>query len=111
MILPAIPNIQWLAPGIALTIFAATRMEHSIWFDVYLALGVLVSCTFLIFHNPKPDLNQRFDIAICVPILALMWPVILLTLILEKPWNSARWKNRLQTESDQASIKTEVNSK
>jgi|GEM_PF-6654512 len=72
-------------------------MERMIWFDLYLVIGLLVSCTFLILHNPVPDQNQRFDISICVPILAIMWPVILLTLVLEKPWNSAKWKNRLNT--------------
>lgn len=95
----SIPNGKWLIPGVGLTAYAAVRVERLIWLDVYLCVGVLVACAFLVLHNPKPDPNQRFDIAICVPILAMMWPVIVLTLVLEKPWNSPEWKNRLELDA------------
>jgi NhaP-type Na+/H+ or K+/H+ antiporter len=92
-----IPNVGWLLAGAAITAYICGRIGA--WgLAAYLLVGVLVGGAWLMFQNPKTD-SQRFDIALCVPILAAMWPIMALVLALEKPWRSAKWKNRNASDS------------
>jgi hypothetical protein len=77
-----IPNALWLFAGVGFTGYTLSLMDAPIGFLLYLAVGVILSCAFLIFENPR-DGGTRLDISLCVPILAVMWPLIRLLMILQ----------------------------
>jgi len=89
----SLPNAQWLGWGVLLTAIVLTRIPTSIYIYLYTAVGLLVACAFMAFQNPRTQPN-RFDISMCIPILAIMWPVIVFAMALSRPWNDPKWKNR-----------------
>ena len=93
MNMKSIPNSQWLAWGVALTVFVTAQVPVNLFFVLYMAAGVVVACPFLAFSNPRTQ-PKRFDIALCVPFLAAMWPVLVFAMLLSRPWNDPKWKNR-----------------
>ena len=93
-----IPNARWLGLGILFTLGLSFLKRHFPWWmHLSLVLGAGVSCVFLMFHNPKTQAN-RLDLAICVPFLAIMWPIPLFAMLVAKPWNDKKWKNRNSSE-------------
>ena len=92
-----IPNAKWLMWGTAFTFFMMCQVPSPPWMWAFTAIGLVVACAFLVFHNPKNQPN-RFDIALVVPILAMMWPVIAFAMLIGRPWNEPAWKNRNKTD-------------
>jgi len=92
--LSRIPNRRWLAIGVVLTAaLMFTQRDMPWWVHVSTLAGTVVACWFLALSNPE-DQEGRIDIAICVPLVAVMWPIFLLAMVVSKPWNDPKWKNR-----------------
>ena len=88
-----IPNLQWLAYGLALSVFVTAQVPVNVFLISYMAVGAVVASAFLAFSNPRTQ-PRRFDIALCVPFLAILWPVLGFAMLLQRPWNDPKWKNR-----------------
>lgn len=88
-----IPNARWLGLGAAMTVGAMLKVPFNAYVSAYMVVGVAVACAFMIFNNPESG-PARFDISLCVAFLSFMWPVILFTMLLTRPWNEPKWKNR-----------------
>src|SRR5687768_4758833 len=93
--LAGIHNQLWLNIGaIGTVLFLATIPPGREWFMwAYLLPGVAVAYAQLAFSNPKEQPN-RWDIVIAFPIMALLWPILLLAMLVSQPWNDPKWVNR-----------------
>ena len=108
--MPAIPNSKQLLLGAGLCIAFAAHLVLNVGYDLQplfwtLGVGLPIAFLFLMFTNPVERKPGDWGIVIAMPFVALLWPIILLVLVLQKPWDMDAWKARDRPSTDEASEK------
>ena len=105
-----VPNRKSLTGGVVVTLLLAIDMvvQHGFDFPILfltVICGLPVAFFFLMFSNPVDEEKLNLGIVIAMPICAAMWPIILLAMIVGKPWREKEWVNRESTTPSRESEK------
>lgn len=94
-----IPNRDSLLIGLAASSAFAIYMVVSHWdemggFLVAVVPGIPISFLFFMFSNPKDKPGIDWGMVGAMMLCVGLWPVILLALVVGRPWKDPKWVNR-----------------
>lgn len=103
----SIPNRNSLLAGVAAALGFLLYLVFDLGYEwsllVWIFLpGLPVVLLFFMFNNPKDKPGIDVGMVVAMVFCVALWPMLLLALLVSRPWQDSKWTNRQPTGAQQA---------